>query len=87
MIVYSSTQEGGVSASRCVLSCKTRELVEKLRDWCSANAPTATSARWDGTAELDWVTNYSTVRLTLNDPQSTVVTCVLNVADGTISIS
>lgn len=63
------------------------ELVEKLRDWCSANAPTATSARWDGTAELDWVTNYSTVRLTLNDPQSTVVTCVLNVADGTISIS
>lgn len=63
------------------------ELLAKLRDWCSANAPTATSARWDGVAELDWVTNYSTVTLTLDDPQSTEVTCVLNVTDGSITIS
>lgn len=64
-----------------------QELLDELRNWCSANAPTATSARWDGVAELDWVTNYSTVRLTLNDPQSTEVTCVLNVTDGSITIS
>ena len=81
------TSSVGEEALTAAVGDMSEKLTSALREWCSTNAPSATTARWEGATSSDVAANTTTLELTLDNSASTRVSATLYHATGEVKVT